>query len=408
VYFVFRVEKIVPYINGSGISKTDMSEVIQKTDYYKILQPKQGLTGFVDNSTEKEYRFNCWYRPQGLTNYTFFVHNSSKNTFEHQGSIAAPDDENYRTNLALRLTRLRIKKMTTDEFRKYQNTPKEAKSMCLRCLVQSNNVVQSSGIFFPLSRRRNADQKEKNENDLNQLVAFIFGNVSDDLKYWQSQALRHKAIERIGISNTTDFILENVKKQMKQKVLKTFEDEKRFTSKETYVPKSSEDEIFDTFDPKKSLQENVNRAKIIFDRKHPVNAVDMASDIIKKFGPIFYNNFYSIDGSKLKKYETCYWPSRKQRNDEISQYCTEIYNKTLPQSYDTFSEKVQEKIKEKMKTKVLEELIEYYRNDTTKSELAKSLELNDEIFADFQFDDNVESNLNKVKNAFEMKMPNHA
>jgi hypothetical protein len=57
---------------------------------------------------------------------------------------------------------------------------------------------------------------------------------------------------------------------------------------------------------------------------------------------------------------------------------------------------------------VLEELIEYYRNDTMKSELAKSLELNDEIFADFQFDDNVESNLNKVKNAFEMKMQNHA
>ena len=49
-----------------------------------------------------------------------------------------------------------------------------------------------------------------------------------------------------------------------------------------YLPESSADKIFSTFDPTQSLQENVKKQKN-FDRENPVDADEMARDIKKKW-----------------------------------------------------------------------------------------------------------------------------
>ena len=388
------------------------------TEYYTLTKTpdKPGFFDILDKRSDdkKTMTFNMVWRPGSIGNpYVFYQFED--NQYKWIGSITGLPDEVESKSLASYLTQCNMHFMSKVEFKRAQQQRQSLQPMCLRCLVQSNNVMESSGIFSLFSGNTNNGDTKKVENNLMEMDAYVFANVYNDfsrkagsnkIKYWPSQALRQEAIKEIGINKSDDVILEQVKQQMKKKVFETFENERRFTSKKMYLPKSSTDEIFSTFNPTQSLQENVNRAKEKFDRENPVDADDMASDIKQKFGNIFYNNFHSNGRSQLKPDEKCYWPSLKDRDKQILEYCQQIYNESLSKSYDTFSEKVQEFIKEKMKTKVLEELIKYYKNNTTHYTLAKSLKLNDEIFDEFEFDNNVEFNLNRVRQAFERKYVN--
>ena len=95
----------------------------------------------------------------------------------------------------------------------------------------------------------------------------------------------------------------------------------------------------------------------------------------------------------------------KVRDEQIFEYCNQIYNEPLSQSYLHFRKSTRV-YKRKNETKVLEELIKYYEN-TTHHALAKSLKPDDDIFDEFEFDNNVEFNLNRVHKAFERKYANN-
>lgn len=392
--------------------------VLADTEYYTLTTTpdKPGFFDILDKRSKdnKTMTFNRVWRPGSIGNpYVFYQFED--NQYKWIGSIKGLPDEVQSKSLASYLTQCNMHFMSKVEFKRAQQQIQSLQPMCLRCLVQSNNVMESSGIFSLFSGNTNDGDTKKVENNLMEMDAFVFANVYNDfsqkakskIKYWPSKALRQEAIKEIGINKSDAEILQQVKQQMKEKVFETFENERRFTSKKMYLPKSSTDEIFSTFDPTQSLQENVNRAKEKFDRENPVDADDMASDIKQKFGNIFYNNFYSKNSSQLNPREKCYWQSLKDRDKQILEYCKQIYNENLSQKYDTFSEKVQEFIKEKMKTKVLEELIESYENNATHHTLAKSLKPDDDIFDEFEFDNNVEFNLNRVQKAFQSKYANH-